>query len=123
MTNRTVDDYFAEVKRVLEDRPDRGWVFGVCATLARRSGWDLWVVRLIAALMLMSFTLVAVLAYFVLAMLFHETRPGAQRKLMCWARRADDLLAAVGRGLKNMFDEQRSRRESESAVDQAHRVG
>ncbi len=102
MTERTFDSVRGDLKRLLEDRRDDGWVFGVCATIARRSGWELWAVRAAAVVLLLLSMFWAGVAYFVLAMLFHETRPGAQRKLVRWARRADDALEILLRGLRNI---------------------
>lgn len=110
MSEKTIEDYTCELKRLLDDRPEQGWIFGVCATLARRTGWELWLVRLIGAFLLLSFTFYTALAYFCLAMGFHETRPGAQAKLMRWARHADKLLAVIARGLKNLFADHQRRR-------------
>lgn len=94
---------FDKVKRFLEGGPAQGWIFGVCATLARRTGWDLWAVRLVAAISALMFTVVTALAYFVMAMLLDETRPGAQRKLSRWARQLDSFVDLIWRGLKKFF--------------------
>ncbi|MEM9304147.1 MAG: PspC domain-containing protein [Pseudomonadota bacterium] len=110
MSTKSFDEVRSDLKRLLDDRSEEGWVFGVCATLARRSEWELWAVRSVAAVLLLVFTFWTALAYFVLAMLFHETRPGAQGKLMRWARRADDGLEVLLRGLKKIFTDGRNRR-------------
>jgi len=74
---------------------ERGWVFGVCPAVSRRTGFELWCVRLTAIICLLLFTLLTVAVYFIAAMAMDETRPGAQQKLKRWARRADDLVDHV----------------------------
>ena len=103
MTTRNFDHYSEEIKRVLGERRVNGCVFGVCTVIAERSGWELWVVRCVAICLLLVFTLFTALAYFVLAMLFRETRPGAQRKLTRWARRADDFLEVFLKGVRGIM--------------------
>jgi phage shock protein PspC (stress-responsive transcriptional regulator) len=122
MTNgtRTFEEVRSDVKRLLGEGSENGWIFGVCATIARRSGWELWAVRSVAAVLFLLFSLASVLAYFVLAMLFHETRPGAQRKLTRWARRADDGLEVLIRGLKGIVTEGRAQRAAARGRDQAY---
>ncbi|MDJ0655731.1 MAG: PspC domain-containing protein [Xanthomonadales bacterium] len=91
-------------KRFLETSPENGWVFGVCATIAKRTGWELWAVRGIAAACLLLFTLASCLVYLALGMLMDETRPGTQRKLSRWARQADRVVDRIWSGLKQFFD-------------------
>jgi phage shock protein PspC (stress-responsive transcriptional regulator) len=79
-------------KRMLGTSAENGWVFGVCPALARRTGLELWCVRLTAIICLLLFTLPTVATYFIAAMLMSETRPGAQSRLRQWARRADALV-------------------------------
>lgn len=82
-------------KRMLSSSEQNGWVFGVCPAVAQRTGFELWCVRLTAILCLLMFTLVTVGIYFVVAMAMDETRPGAQKKLKRWARRADALVDRI----------------------------
>jgi phage shock protein PspC (stress-responsive transcriptional regulator) len=79
-------------KHMLGTSAERGWVFGVCPVIAKRTGFELWCVRLTAIICLLIFTLPTVAIYFVAAMLMSETRPGAQSKLKRWASRADALV-------------------------------
>ena len=94
----TLEEYMYQTdrfKRMLGTSEERGWVFGVCPAVARRTGFELWCVRLTAIICLLLFTLLTVVVYFVSAMIMDETRPGAQAKLKRWARRADALLYRV----------------------------
>lgn len=84
-------------KRMLGTSAERGWVFGVCPAVAQRTGFELWCVRLTAIIFLLCFTMLTVVIYFIAAMVMPETRPGAQRKLKRWAKRADSIVD----GLKN----------------------
>ncbi len=103
--DNNANPHFDRMKSFLESAPHDGWIFGVCATLARRTGWDLWAVRLIAVISALVFTLATALVYFVLSMLLQETRPGAQRKISRWARKLDAILERIWRGLKQFFAE------------------
>ena len=79
----TLEEYMYQTdrfKRMLGTSEERGWVFGVCPAVARRTGFELWCVRLTAIICLLLFTLLTVVAYFVTAMVMDETRPGAQAK-------------------------------------------
>lgn len=107
MTDRSSRDLGADFKRLLSDRADQGWIFGVCATLARRAEWELWGVRTAAAIALLLKPFWAGVAYFALAMIFYETRPGAQEKLVRWARRADDALEVLVAGLRRIIAHRR----------------
>ena len=92
MRDQRFDDHFRRVKSALGSAPEDGWIFGVCAALARRLSWELWAVRLVAAICLLCFTLITVVSYFATAMIMDETRPAAQRKLRRWADKADRLM-------------------------------
>ncbi|MEM9182180.1 MAG: PspC domain-containing protein [Pseudomonadota bacterium] len=98
-------DGFDKVKRVLGGGPGEGWVFGVCANVARRTGWELWAVRAVVLVSLLIMSLLTILGYFALAMLMNETRPGAQQKMRRWAGQLDTLFEAVSQGLKRFFDQ------------------
>ena len=101
----STNDPWRSARDLLGSEPERGWVFGVCAALSARTGWELWAVRAATLVLLVMFWwLPMAVAYLVVAMLFDETRPGTQLKLKRWARRADDLLDVVWRGLKRAFN-------------------
>lgn len=107
MSHPTFDDHCHRIKRYLGTAPEDGWIFGVCAALARRMGWELWAVRLVAAIALLVFTLLTVLVYFGCAMLMDETRPAAQRKLSRWARNADRFVERAWDSLSRLLSDQR----------------
>ncbi|MEM9532618.1 MAG: PspC domain-containing protein [Pseudomonadota bacterium] len=96
-------DGFEKVREVLQSGPRSGWVFGVCSAIARRTGWELWIVRLVTLGCALVMTLLTFAAYFVLAMLMNETRPGAQSKMRRWASQADRVFDGLVRGLKSAF--------------------
>jgi len=95
MTDPRLERHFERVRSTLGSRPDEGWLFGVCAALARRLGWELWALRLVAVIALLSFTLLTALAYFTAAMLMEETRRPAQARMRRWAEQADRLVERV----------------------------
>jgi len=105
----TNNDPWRSARDLLGSQPERGWVFGVCAALAARTGWELWAVRTATLILLLMFWwLPMAIAYLVVAMLMDETRPATQLKLKRWAKRADDLLEVVWRGLKRAFNKDAS---------------
>lgn len=97
-------------REILGSGDHTGWVFGVCANIARRSGWELWIVRCVAVICLLTLTVATVVVYLVLGMLMDETRPRTQRKISRWARQADRLLDSLWRGIKRFFDDSQRHR-------------
>ena len=61
-------------------REDGALLAGVCAGMARAFGWNVWVLRTLFVVFLLAKTLWAVLAYAVLAALFHFSRGGGSRQ-------------------------------------------
>jgi len=98
--NKDFDQYGQRVKRFFDQQPSKQWVFGVCAGLTERTGWEAWAVRITALVCLFFIPLFTIIAYVVLAMLFDETRPVAQAKLSKWAKRLDSLIDVIYQGIK-----------------------
>lgn len=105
MNSSNNSDGFDKVKSLLGGGPEGGWVFGVCAHVAQRTGWELWAVRAVVLVCLLIMSLLTIFGYFVLAMLMNETRPGAQRKMRRWAGQLDTIFDALSAGLKRFFDQ------------------
>lgn len=110
-------DPLGRAREFLGGGDHRGWIFGVCANLARRTGWELWIIRAVAAVCLLTLTLATMAVYFVLGVLMDETRPRTQRKISQWARQADRLVDALWRGIKRFFDESPARRRAPAGDD------
>ncbi len=97
---------FETLKSILGSGPQQGWAFGVCANLAKRTGWDLWAVRAVALVALLLTSILSIFSYFALAMLMHETRPAAQQKMRRWAGQLDKVFDLISRGVKQFFASQ-----------------
>lgn len=98
---KSPEHYARRLEALLDAHPEAGWIFGVCAVIARRTEWQLAYVRGTSVLLLLFFPLVTGLTYLGLAFWFPETRARTQSRLMRWARRADELVAAIARGIRN----------------------
>lgn len=95
MSDPRLEQHFRRIKDSLGASPEDGWIFGVCAAIARRMDWELWAVRLVAVMALLAFTLLTIGVYFAAAMFMEETRPSAQAKLRRWAEKADRLIERI----------------------------
>lgn len=71
----------ASLRGLYRDR-ENGWMFGVCAGIAERFGFDALVVRIVAVLCLMLFFVPTALAYLAAVLLFRE-RPLTYRGARC----------------------------------------
>lgn len=79
-SSRTADRGPA-LRGLYRDR-ENGWMFGVCAGIAERFGFDIMVVRVIAVLSLMLFFVPTALAYLAAVLLLRE-RPLTYRGARC----------------------------------------
>lgn len=92
MTNTgssTTGNRGSALRGLYRDR-DNGWIFGVCAGIAERFGFDTLVVRIVAVICLMLFFVPTALAYLAAFLLLRE-RPLTYRGAHCerdfWRRR------------------------------------
>lgn len=72
---------------------DNAWLFGVCSGLADKFGADVTIVRLIAVLVGVFWTLAAVVAYGVAAWLLDDrplARPDRAKEREFWRRHSED---------------------------------
>ena len=67
------NDFLDSVRDNLNGRPGQPMLFGVCRTLAEKSGMETWVVRVAAILLVLFFTFPTVVAYALLGLFMDET--------------------------------------------------
>lgn len=67
------NDMFESIRENLNGRPGHPMLFGVCRTLAARSGMEPWLLRAVAILLVLFFTFPAVVAYVLLGLFLDET--------------------------------------------------
>lgn len=96
-----LSDIFGEQKRPV-------WVWGVCAAVANRVGWETWIVRAVAVLLLIFLTGLTLAAYFILGLLLPESRDRAFRSIREFARFLDALIEAAGRKINQWLDSRRT---------------
>jgi phage shock protein PspC (stress-responsive transcriptional regulator) len=73
------DNVCNEIREALNGRPGQPIVFGVCKSLADRLDKEPWVVRLVAIVLTLFWTIPAVAAYVVLGFALNETEDRTRR--------------------------------------------
>ena len=72
------NDLFESIKENLNGRPGQPMLFGVCQSLAKRTGMESWQTRAIAIVLLFLFTMPTVVAYIILGLTLRETADRTQ---------------------------------------------
>jgi phage shock protein PspC (stress-responsive transcriptional regulator) len=67
------NDFLDSVRENLNGRPGQPMLFGVCRTLAEKSGLETWLVRVAAILLVLFFTGPTAVAYILLGLFMDET--------------------------------------------------
>ncbi|MEM1412754.1 MAG: PspC domain-containing protein [Pseudomonadota bacterium] len=67
------NDFLDSVRENLNGRPGQPMLFGVCRTLAEKSGQEAWLIRVVALLLVLFFTGPTVVAYILLGLFMDET--------------------------------------------------
>lgn len=67
------NDFLDSVRDNLNGRPGQPMLFGVCRTLADKTGLEAWLVRVAAILLVLFFTGPTVVAYILLGLFMDET--------------------------------------------------
>lgn len=96
------DDLLQNMKDSLNGRPGQPIVLGVCQALARRLDQEPWLIRTAAIVLLLLFTVPALVAYVVAALLLDETADrtrGAFQGLVVTLRELLEKIIALGRDL------------------------
>jgi phage shock protein PspC (stress-responsive transcriptional regulator) len=69
----TADSIIDEIKQALNGRPGQPIVLGVCNTVARKLGKEVWCVRLATIVLTLFWTLPAIAAYVIAGLMLKET--------------------------------------------------
>jgi phage shock protein PspC (stress-responsive transcriptional regulator) len=72
-TTMAQNDFLDSVRDNLNGRPGQPMLFGVCRTLAEKTGLETWLVRVAAILLVLFFTFPTVVAYVLLGLFMDET--------------------------------------------------
>lgn len=86
---------FEDFQAQLRGQNAQPLIFGVCAALAQRGGFNRGPVRLIALLALVFFTMPVLLAYVIAGFLLPETRDTTKTRLLSCARWLVDRIEAM----------------------------
>jgi phage shock protein PspC (stress-responsive transcriptional regulator) len=101
------DNVCNEIRDSLNGRPGQPIVFGVCKTLAEKSGKEPWLFRLAAILLTLFFTLPAVAAYIVLGFALNETENRTRKFFSGLTVITRDLVQKFAESLRDMFGPER----------------
>lgn len=71
-TGRKAWEYGNELRRGLYRDRENGWIFGVCAGIADRFDYDALIVRIVAVIALLIFTVPTALAYLAATLLIRQ---------------------------------------------------
>ena len=67
------NDLLDSVRENLNGRPGQPMLFGVCQTLAEKTGQEAWLIRVVAILLVLFFTWPTLVAYVLLGLFMDET--------------------------------------------------
>lgn len=67
------ETFFDSIKRNLNGEPGQPMVLGVCRTLARRFGQEVWLIRLAAIVLGVFYSFITLVAYILLGLFMEET--------------------------------------------------
>ena len=67
------ETFFESIKRNLNGEPGQPIVLGVCKTLAKRFGQEVWLIRLATIVLGVFYTFVTLVAYILLGLFLEET--------------------------------------------------
>lgn len=92
------ETFFDSIKRNLNGRPGQPIVLGVCGTLAKRLEQEVWLIRLVAIVMGVFFSLATLAVYVALGFLMEETSHRTKslfEGIGIWFRELTDKLGAM----------------------------
>ena len=93
-----------EIKEALQGRPGQPIVFGVCRTIARRTGWEAWCVRVGVLICALFATFPTLLAYIAAGFLLPETETRTRGFFSGLGVLIREWIAKASEGLGRRFD-------------------
>ena len=103
----STDNVINQIRDSLNGRPGQAIVFGVCKTLAEKSGKEPWLFRLAALVLTLFWTLPAIAAYVILGFALNETE-GRTRKFFCGLGViVREMVQKLAESLRGMFGPER----------------
>ncbi len=109
MYEKEFDDLRA-FKNRLGGNEDEAWVFGVCASIARKTKWETWRVRLVCLLALIVFTSYTLIAYIILGFVMEDTRSLSLRRTKALFNKLEKLSKSLWRSINSPTKESGSNR-------------
>ena len=104
----SADDVLNEMRNSLNGRQGQPIVFGVCKTLAEKSGKEPWIFRLAALVLTLFWTLPAVAAYIVLGFALNEPEDRSRRFFSGLAVITREMVEKFAASLRDMFGPERA---------------
>jgi len=104
----SAENVLNEIRDSLNGRPGQPIVFGVCKTLAEKSGKEAWIFRLAALVLTLFWTLPAVAAYIVLGFALNETEGRTRRFFSGLAVIIRETVEKFASSLRDMFGPERA---------------
>lgn len=102
------DELFNSIRENLNGRPGQPIVFGVCKTLATRSGREPWTFRLAFIVLAVFWTLPTIAIYIFLGMLLPETKVRTFGVFKGLYLALQELVEKLLNGLQDLFGNSRS---------------
>lgn len=99
----SAENVLDEIRQALEGRPGQALVLGVCQSLAERFGQETWVVRAVAIVMGVLWTLPTLAAYIILGFLMKDTENRTRRFFSGLGVILRETAEKVVSGVREMF--------------------
>lgn len=104
----SADNVINEIRDSLNGRPGQPIVFGVCKTLAEKSGKQPWLFRLAAIALALFWTIPAVGAYIILGFTLNETEGRTRKFFAGLAVIVREMVEKFAASLRDLFGPERA---------------
>ena len=104
----SADNVINEIRDSLNGRPGQPIVFGVCKTLAGKSGNEPWVFRLAALVLALFWTLPVVAAYIILGFALNETEERTRKFFSGLAIMVREMVQKFAAALRDILGPERA---------------
>jgi len=104
----SADNVINEIRESLNGRPGQPIVFGVCKTLAEKSGNEPWAFRLAALVLALFWTLPVVAAYIILGFALNETEERTRKFFSGLAIMIREIVQKFAASLRDILGPERA---------------
>jgi len=104
----SAENVINEIRDSLNGRPGQPIVFGVCKSLAAKCGKEPWIIRSVALMLTLFWTLPAVAAYIILGFALNETESRTRRFFTGLAIIVREMVEKFAESLRDMIGPERA---------------